>query len=64
VLIRGAEHWAFRVSFDPRSRALVSAQAIYDDIDMTAEAPGLAADKAPRLKITRQVTIEALPAAR
>jgi len=63
MLLLGAEHWAFRVGFDPRSRLLASARAIYDDIDMTAQVPGLPADKAPRLKITRQVTIEALPPA-
>lgn len=54
----GTEHWAFRVEINPRTGALIRSNSTYDDLDLTVHMQGLPEDKAPKVKITRAVTIE------
>jgi hypothetical protein len=53
----GAEHWSFRISYDPKTQELHWARTTYDDIEMAVVTPGIAAEAAPHVKITRQVRI-------
>ena len=56
--LKGTEHWAFRLEIDQHTGAIVRAHTSYDELDLTVQMAGLPADKAPRVKISRTVTIE------
>jgi len=56
--LQGTEHWAFRLTLDRRSGALVRAQTTYDDLDLAMTMAGAPPGGLPRLKIARVVTIE------
>ena len=58
VALKGTTHFAFRLEIDARSGVLERAFTLYDDIDLTVQVPGLAADKRPVVKRRRTVTIE------
>jgi hypothetical protein len=58
LTLKGTEHYAFRVEIDQRTGVIVRAHTTYDDLDLLVQMAGLPADKAPRVKITRAVTIE------
>jgi hypothetical protein len=61
VNLKGTEHWAFRLEFDARTGALLRARTTYDDLDLKVKLDGVPADKAPRVAITRAVTVEPRP---
>ena len=56
--LNGTEHFAFRLEIDQRTGAVVRAHTTYDDLDLLVQMAGVPADKAPRVKISRTVTIE------
>jgi hypothetical protein len=56
--LKGTEHWAFRLDIDQRTGAIVRAHTTYDDLDLLVQMAGVPADKAPRVKISRTVSIE------
>ena len=58
VSLSGVEHYAFRVEIDSTSGALKRATTTADNLDLMVAVPGLSPDKAPRLKIVRDVSIE------
>ncbi len=58
IHLHGTEHYAFELELDRRTGALIRAHTTYDDLDLLVQMAGLPADKAPRQKITRTVTIE------
>jgi hypothetical protein len=54
MILKGTEHWAFRLEIDRASGAIARAATTYDDLDLTiVGAPG-----APKIKISRSVLIE------
>lgn len=57
LTLTGTERWAFHVAFDARSGALLEAHTTYDDLDLIAHIPGVPEDKAPPVKISREVRI-------
>ena len=58
MTLKGTTHFAFRLEIDANSGVLERASTLYDDIDLTVQVPGLAADKLPVVKQRRTVTIE------
>jgi hypothetical protein len=58
VTLRGEERFAFRLEIDPASGALRRAATTGDTLDLVVTMPGVPADKAPHIAITREVTIE------
>ncbi len=58
VTLSGVERYAFRLEIDARSGVLRHAATITDNLDLVVSMPGLPADKAPHVGITREVTIE------
>jgi hypothetical protein len=53
VRLHGTEHWAFRLTLDRRTGAIVGAHTLYDDLDLAVvNVPG-----APHVTIRRAVTI-------
>ncbi len=58
VMLRGVECYAFSVEIDTISGALRRAATMADALDLAVEVPGLPADKAPHVAVTREVTIE------
>lgn len=58
VKLRGEERFAFQVEVDRRTGALIRAATISDVLSMTVEIAGLPPDRAPRVEITRAVTID------
>ena len=58
MTMAGFEHYAFCVEIDRMTGALRRAVTTVDSLDMVISMPGLPADKAPHIAITRQVTIE------
>jgi hypothetical protein len=54
----GTEHWAFRVEIDPHTGVLIRAKATYDNLDLVVHMQGVPEDKAPKVKITRMVSID------
>jgi hypothetical protein len=58
VNLTGLEHWAFRLTLDLRTGALIEAHTPYDTLDLVTHMAGVPADKAPPVKITRTVEIK------
>jgi hypothetical protein len=58
ITLRGVEHYAFRLEIDPASGVLRRATTTVDTLELVVDVPGIPADKAPHLVITREVTIE------
>ena len=58
MTLKGVERYAFRVEIDPVSGALRRAATTADDLDLLVSMSGLPPDKAPRVAIAREVTIE------
>jgi hypothetical protein len=60
--LQGAERWAFRVRFDPRSRMLRSAEATTDEIELNVHVPPDKPDPVARVVVKRRVAIAPLAA--
>jgi hypothetical protein len=57
VHLKGTEHFAFRVTLDTKTGALIEAHTTYDDLDLAAHLPGMPEDQTAPVKINRTVTI-------
>jgi hypothetical protein len=55
--LAGVENFAFRLIIDAPTGALVSAATPYDRLDLIVQLPGMPPESAPRMTITREVTI-------
>ncbi|HEY1752836.1 MAG TPA: hypothetical protein VGG29_16375 [Caulobacteraceae bacterium] len=53
----GTEHWAFRLTLDARTGALIEAHTPYDSLDLKAHAAGMPEGASAPVKITRTVSI-------
>jgi hypothetical protein len=61
VHLGGVENFAFRLQIDPRTGIVQNATATHDELNLVVAIPGMAPSLAPRLQITRAVTIARLP---
>lgn len=57
LTLTGTERWAFHVTFNARTGALIEAHTTYDDLDLKAHLPGVPDERAPPVKISRVVEI-------
>ena len=58
IRLSGVERFAFRLVIDARTGVLERAATTSDALDLLVSVPGLAPERAPRLAITREVSIE------
>lgn len=61
MTMRGVERYAFRLEIDAATGVLRRALTTADNLDFVVDVPGLPADKAPHVAVSREVTIEPLP---
>lgn len=57
IRLSGTEHWAFRLTLDARTGALIEAHTPYDSLDLKAHAAGMPEGASAPVKITRTVSI-------